>query len=174
MADAWKKWQDIGNAKNDERGYYGIYQIRIVDEISEKPTSIPRIGGVDKKGVIYIGKAEPNNSLGSRIDSFFERRHSGSGTYDLMWEALRLKQHPCWKHHLQYRVIRLFPDKVEPDLDDVNEFLYKKRIREEEIKALAEYFSKYAELPPCNSTIPEKWKRFLGVLIEFHGFKWDR
>jgi len=172
MADAWSQWQDIGNAKKDERGYYGTYQIRIVDEITKKPISISRIGGVDKEGIIYIGKAGPNNSLGSRIDSFFEGRHSGSGTYDLMWESLRVKQHPYWKHHLQYRVIRLFPDKVEPDLDNVNEFRYMKRIREEEIKALAEYFSKYAELPPCNSTVTGKWKGFLDELEKSHGFEW--
>ena len=55
----------------------------------------------------------------------------------------------------------------------MNEFLHIKRIEEGEIDALAEYFSKYAELPPCNSTIPQKWRGFLKVLEESYGQEWE-
>ncbi len=85
MVDPWREWQDIENAKKKESDCYGVYQIRIIDN-NRRPIPIPRIGGVDKEGIIYIGKAEPKHPLGHRIDDFLAGRHSGSGTYDLMWE----------------------------------------------------------------------------------------
>ena len=157
MAEVWTRWLDINNAKENERGYYGIYQIRIVDKVKKEALPIPRIGGVDVNGIIYIGKAEPQNSLGNRIDAFVKWRHSGGGTYELVRAGLKVKRHPYWKHQLQYRVTRLLPDKIAPDLA--------------EIKELAKYFRKYCELPPCNSTVPEKWKRFLTELEESYGFE---
>jgi hypothetical protein len=159
----WSSWRDIEHARVKERGYYGIYQIRMVDDAGDS-LPIPRITRIDEEGIIYIGRAVPRNTLAKRIREFqsvtqFKNvSHHGGETYNLMRFNLKYSGHAYQKHKLQYKVMRL---EGEP----------KSKIEEEEINTLANYFNKYGELPPCNSSFPEKWGKFSGRLLKLWGIK---
>jgi len=158
----WSNWQDIEQAKIEQRGHHGIYQIRIVgaDGI---PCPIGRVIGVDKEGILYIGKAGPSRTLAKRIrefqrvSQFGTAPHSGGETYLLVWMNL-MQSNPAYKDcKIQYRGIHLYADEVS---SMASEDTLKHKIEEEESKALADYFHKFGELPPCNSSFPRKWETF--------------
>lgn len=165
----WSRWQDIEYAKTEQCGCYGIYQIRMVDEIGN-PFPIPRTTGIDEEGVIYIGRALPKNTLAKRIYEFEtnsklgKASHSGGETYVLMWLKLKCSGHAYKNHKLQYRVMRLDIDATKPETNRREELKHK--INSEEINALVDYFNRYCELPPCNSNFPGKWNRFADKLQE--------
>jgi len=168
----WSSWESIEQAKFKERGYFGIYQIRVVDGVGV-PLSVGRIVGVDQEGVIYIGKAGPVQTLAKRIHKFEsvsklgKAKHSGGETYILLKMKLLFSDHTFKNHKLQYKVVHLDTDRIEPELSGQENF--KLKIEKEEINALADYFIKYGELPPCNSIFPGKWDRFTNRLREYWG-----
>ena len=168
----WSSWQNIEHAKAEQRGYYGLYQIRMVNEIGN-PLPIQRIAGIDKEGIIYIGRAIPRNTLARRIREFQgtaqlkNASHSGGETYVLMQTNLKYSDHTYKNHKLQYRVKHLYTDRIELELDEQENFKHK--VKKGEEKALADYFNKYAELPPCNSNFPGKWSGFTNRLKELWG-----
>ncbi len=90
MREGWdsSKWFAIYWASEFEQDKFGVYQIRIVDG-DNKPIPIPRIGGTDPDGIIYIGRSgykshKADRSLAKRISEFERGPHSGGETYDLM------------------------------------------------------------------------------------------
>jgi hypothetical protein len=168
----WSSWQNIERAKIEQRGHHGIYQIRIVgtDGI---PYPIGRFIRVDEEGVLYIGKAGPSRTLATRIrefqnvSQFGTASHSGGETYLLVYMNL-MQSNPAYKNcKLQYRVMHLYADKVS---SMASEDTLKHKIEEEEIKALADYFHKFGELPPCNSSFPGKFGTFSNRLQHLFGW----
>lgn len=165
----WSSWEGIEQTKFKERGCFGIYQIRVVDRVGN-PLPVGRIVGVDQEGVIYIGKAGPVQTLAKRIHKFEnvsklgKAKHSGGETYILLKMKLIFSDHAFKNHKLQYKVVHLDTDRIGPELNGKENFKHK--IETEEINALADYFNKYGELPPCNSTFPGKWNRFTDRLQE--------
>lgn len=163
----WSSWQDIEQVKVEQRSYPGIYQIRMVNQ-DGNPRSIPRLMGTDEEGILYIGKVTPNRTLAKRIREFQSAArfgsasHSGGETYVLVWMNL-IQSDPAYKDcKIQYRVMSLYADLgVQED--------FRHRIEEEESKALADYFHKYGELPPCNSSFPGKWNVFSERLQKLWG-----
>jgi len=162
----WGRWHDIDVAQSNEKTFFGIYQIRLVDE---RRQSIPvqRIGGIDEEGVIYIGRSgyKESRPLAQRIWEFQYEKHSGASTYALMKKALGDSQRHGWSdHRLQYRSLHLKPGAItESGVSEdalLREFIFKRKIEKSEADALASYFADYGELPPCNSSFPGKWQYF--------------
>ncbi len=153
MTEAWNNYKghDIYRARDFEEGKFGIYQIRMVDK-DNSPIPVPRIGGTDPDGIIYIGRSgyethKTDRSLAQRISEFGSGPSSGGETYWLMKEHCTNFRHAPYKdHRLQYRARHVKGTKREVD--------------KAEIEALAVYFAQYGELPPCNSSFPGKWDDF--------------
>jgi hypothetical protein len=168
----WTAWDDIEQAKPKELDFFGIYQIRMVNE-GGHPLTVNRIMGVDGEGLIYIGKAGPKRTLGSRIRRFVKvsqwakARHSGGETYVLLSVNLIRLEHAYRKHRVQYRVMRVGGVGSQTGGQET----LRQKIEEEESKALADYFHKYGELPPCNSSFPRKWDTFTQRLQELWGWE---
>ena len=164
MAAKWDSWRDIGKARSNEGEYFGIYEIGIADQMG-RPVPISRIGGVDKEGVVYVGRSgyKPPRTLAQRIHEFQTGRSSGAQTYMLMSDSLKYLKHPHSEHLLRYRAMHVRAEDVNIDdrviAAEVKEFRFSKEIESEEVDALAHYFVKYGELPPCNSNFP-KWEAF--------------
>jgi hypothetical protein len=127
----WRKWQVIDSVYSNIGllGKKGIYQIRMVDR-ENKPIPTPRLAGTDSEGIVYIGKSI---RLRHRIEDFLGGRHSGGGTYFLVYRHL-IRSDRFRNHSLQFRVLVC----QEPEL---------------EIKE-ANMLRKFCELPPFNSTVP--------------------
>lgn len=137
----WTRWMSIEEAKerNGKLKEYGLYQIRAVKP-SGKPIPIPRMRMSDRDGILYIGRSglkrkSPVRTLANRIREFENKQHSGGITY--ADAASRLKGVPRYAgHRLEVRAMFL-PDAM---------------IVQEEARIIKNYFRKYAELPPCNSS----------------------
>jgi hypothetical protein len=153
----WNRWRNIEDASSEESDRYGVSKIRILNKAGI-PIQIPRVGGIDKDGIVYIGRSgsSRSRSLAARIGEFRVGKrsggwpHCGRGTYDLMMNAL---DHPRKRsflpHAFQYRTMHLQQSKEE--------------IERLEVEALATYFAQYGELPPCNSSFP-KWEKFSRIV----------
>jgi len=137
MSD-WSDWVSIEIAKSRKGPFncLGIYQIRAVTS-SGKPIPVSRLVGVDPIGILYIGRSgfSSGRSIANRIGEFVRQQHSGGITYATAKEVLD-KSSAYSRHSLQVRVKVLST---------------KKEIESAESRTLQEYFSKYGELPPCNS-----------------------
>lgn len=134
----WSDWVSIEVAKSRKGPFncLGIYQIRAVTS-SGKPIPVCRLVGVDPLGTVYIGRSgfASGRSIANRIGEFVRQQHSGGVTYARAKEGP--DRTPAYsRHSLQVRAKVLFT---------------KKEIESAESRALQEYFSKYGELPPCNS-----------------------
>lgn len=138
----WSELVNIEDAKKKKGPFnnrLGIYQICVVTS-SGQPIPICRLAGVDKLGVLYIGRSgyNANRSIANRIREFSQQKHSGGITYTKAKQVLEIIPQLAG-HCLQVRA----------------KFLSSQEIKEAELCALNEYFSNYAELPPCNSARPK-------------------
>lgn len=153
----WTDWDNIKNASNNARAYYGVYKIGLIDA-SRNPIPVKRIHGEDKEGIIYIGRARPYLSLATRINQFNKIiKHSGAGTYFLLMLCLAQYEDTS-SYDLQYTVYRMCSTETISKNNDLER--EKNMIIEKERNVLAEYFQKYCELPPCNSNFGNKWEYF--------------
>lgn len=128
----WQEWHTIENVYDnvDILGKAGVYEIRMVNANSD-PIQIPRIGSIDSKGIVYIGKSV---RLRPRIEGFLTGRHSGGSRYRLVCRRLK-KREEYKKHILQYRVMPTPREEID--------------VKEAEL--LHRYIMKFCELPPLNS-----------------------
>lgn len=141
----WTDWIDIDFAESKEGPLndFGVYEIRAVDSKGQ-PVPIKRLVGVDMLGRLYVGRSgfshqKTKRTIANRIREFLRGRHSGGVTYARAREILQQTQ-KFSGHRLQVRAMFLPDDKIESG----------------ESKVLYDYFSKHAELPPCNSALPKK------------------
>jgi len=144
----WSKWRNDDELDSNYeywKNQHGIYQIRVVDA-EGRAIHIPRIGGTDEEGIIYIGRSgksttRTNRSLGARVWEFLRQKnyHSGSEMYHQARPKL-LRRKNFTGHQLQFRVMSCEDSQIE----------------RKEKKALRKYFNTYCELPPCNSAFPGK------------------
>jgi len=149
MALSWGPWTPLTD-ETPWNSKWGIYRVRMVSA-SGGPVSLPRLTAVDPAGLLYIGRsgdstAKTDRSLGRRVWEFYSHgSHSGAGTW---WQTKRaLDAAELWAGRtLAVAVVEL------PDAE----------IDEAECRALRAYFDRFAELPPCNSAFPGKWKTFGG------------
>jgi len=126
----------------DAKAVPGVYVIR-------KKNSIPRIGGIDKNGILYIGQAY---NLAQRLNLYQYAGHKA--TYFL----LRQSQIACrilgekWRSDKElYSILGSLKAKsVYP--------LSKKSLNKAERAILFAYLKKFGELPPLNSNLPGSQK----------------
>jgi hypothetical protein len=127
----WSKWRDLtdSNLNTNWTQSPGIYFIRLVNQRGT-PAKIPRIIGVDKRGILYIGMATTGHDGGlcNRLWGF-ENYHSAGRKY----------RHLLCKHfpdcHLQYRHRTVQKGKQAKRL---------------ETEYLRRYQRRWGELPPLN------------------------
>ena len=140
----WSSWEDIAFAKSKDGKLndFGIYKIRVVNRNGE---AIPifRFVGIDRQGLIYVGRSgyrsqKTGRTIANRIREFVKQQHSGGITYARAEKVLE-REGKFFEHRLQVRAM----------------FLPDEEIDRTEKKVLRDYFSQYAELPPCNSAFPK-------------------
>ena len=152
MKYRWSNWhriEDEGMVSGIIHDCYGIYRIRAVKSSGEAIV-IPRIGGMDDQGIIYIGRSGYKNkktyrTLSQRIREFWNANHSGGWTADLSYRCC-LKKVKGFKDYEYDVQIMTLPDHL---------------IDKSEAKELEIYFKKYGELPPYNSSFPNELKPLL-------------
>ncbi len=135
------------NETTDWPSGHGIYRVHIAHP-SGGPIPIPRIGGVDSDGILYIGRSgvttnKSDCSLRSRLRNDFLRpygSHSGDWTYRKACAILN--DHPLFRDHCIWASVIVLKDNV---------------IDRAERAAIRAYFERFGELPPCNSAFPGKW-----------------
>lgn len=137
----WTEWVFIDNNNPilpDSFNNFGIYQIGMVNT-SDRPIPIGRLAQIDKSGIIYIGRSglDKKRTIAKRIKEFLRGNHSGGKRYARARQVLENGMiHK--NHRLQARAKILLPN----------------QILIAEANCLHEYFSTYAELPPCNASLP--------------------
>jgi hypothetical protein len=170
IGDSWTDWDKIENARENEKGYYGIYRIRLSD-IANRPFRAKRLNGNDEEGIIYIGRARPMYSLAKRVGQFqkmaneVKGNHSGAETFSLTRMILETTFGNNSCNNLEYSVIHMNDNNPLTNSGETDKL--KKEIEEKEIEVLAQYFSKYAELPPCNSSMTGKWGRLYEIVNQY-------
>lgn len=139
----WKQIEIVAESRKEYFHSFGVYEIAVVNA-KGKPIPIARLAGVDKSGLLYIGRSGFRNqktkrTITKRIKEFLNGPHSGGETYDIAFKVLS-KTQKFSKHRLKVRA-SILPDR---------------QIIPKETKLLKKYFLKYGELPPLNSSIPCK------------------
>ena len=141
----WSKWYPF---KELERIDFrpiptskGVYQIRCA--VNGRPIIIPRAGGCDENGILYIGKTESKQGLRHRIRLFWKGVHEKGETL----EELSVP-HTGANTYVIYSFSRKFPiDSLEVRWAVVD------NPSEVERRLLEEYARKYLDKPPLNLTI---------------------
>lgn len=111
---------------------------------------IPRIGGIDKTGVLYIGKAK---NLRDRLWDFLEQHHIVTA---FLWE------HPA--------IAEIVLNKRIPNLKGMGKHLAELEVRystpiSEDLLDRAErtliftYIQQFGEPPPLNMSLPKRWEQ---------------
>jgi hypothetical protein len=143
----WSEWRDILSIKDfakDIGKSPGVYEIRLSNSAGH-PTSIDRLLGTDEAGLLAIGESV---NLARRIKEFYDS-YTGQRFYHCTGDRLFLvwaSHYTDWRYskdnsRVQVRVMKL-QNKAEAE-------------REEE-HLLKKYFREYGELPPLNSSMPDK------------------
>lgn len=120
----------------------GVYIIR-------KAGSIQRVGGVDKTGILYFGKAI---KLRSRVYGFLKKHHQAS--YFLYESPAiarlvlngKIKDHTDVKEHLKKLTVR-FATPLRAD-----------QLNRAERALFFSYIKLFGEAPPLNLSIPSRWE----------------
>ena len=121
----------------------GVYMI-----LRDRP--IPRIGGVDNMGIIYIGMA---TNLRERLWSFWKVKHTAS---DFLWTHKAIAQ--------------IVLNKPKLNVSDLKKHLGKLKVRystpigeglldSAERALLFTYIEYFGEPPPLNMSLPKRWDR---------------
>jgi len=144
--NTWSKWHNIDNfASIDKKP--GVYKIRLAYSGKRHPVSISRLLGKDKDGLLSIGNSI---NLRKRIGEFcrvakdmtsFLKHSAGDRLF-----LIRICAHSSSNTFFNDKIIQfsflMLQNKVEAE--------------EVEEKLLKYYFKKYGELPPLNSSMPDK------------------
>jgi len=138
------KWKAFKVNIIDDAKHYDAMEVPGIYVISTN-RSVKRIGGVDRRGILYIGQAR---DLAKRLDQFHWADHKTS------WFLYR-------KRHIAKMI---FGQKIRDDehlyvlLGEVNVKaaypLDKKSLNKAERAVLFAYLEKFGELPPLNSNLP--------------------
>jgi hypothetical protein len=147
MEIKWHKLKDLAAKKfNDVHKAPGIYFVRW--SRNGKPISIPRLGGLDNMGILYIGSAA---NLRSRI-----RR---------LWRGIngQVEAHTIGKTIIFCKIFEV----VNSNEYEVswNELETPKTAKGQEWTAVALYAEKYKEPPPLNLLLQREMFAICGIAI---------
>ena len=127
-------WKQIDEAIGEKPG---IYKLSSLSDTG--PIAVPRIGGIDNDGVLYIGKSENGElryrlgSLKKSIDTSYTDRNAHSF-------GSRYHSHPgvVKKYPLDRLFVSIISTDSQPEAGEL------------EKQELADYEKKFGELPPFN------------------------
>ncbi|MBI2171949.1 MAG: hypothetical protein HYU30_08040 [Chloroflexi bacterium] len=87
----WTEWQDLEEDlyEDDATRNRGVYQVRIVNARGE-PIPVPRLGGVDKEAIYYIGKS--GRSCRYELKRFLSSLREGGEVWDGVSDELERVQ----------------------------------------------------------------------------------
>lgn len=133
MDNQWSQWYPI-TSKEDPASKVGngVYRVRATTSPGV-PKEIPRACGVDRDGIMYIGKADGNKRLEKQVGALLDRQGRG-GTH------LFVK-----KTFVRYKLDRICP---RTSLE-VQWYEYATP-RQEEQRLIDEYKEAFGDLPPGN------------------------
>ena len=130
---------------------FGVYYIIALNK-KGGPKTIPRCAGLDKKGILYIGKGgnSGNSSLYTRLQAFWgttkkkKKKNSGSHTAGNNYRSCNAQDKfpreqlgVCWKRLRKQNL-------TDNDL------------KKEEKKHINAYVNEFKELPPLNHSCPKE------------------
>ena len=119
----------------------GVYVVR-----TERP--IPRIGGLDRAGILYIGRA---SNVRNRLWSFWDANHTASG---FLWT------HPGIARLVLGGRVRTVTD-VEKQLGRLTVRyatpVHGRQLGRAERALLFAYINSFGEAPPLNLSLPKRW-----------------
>ena len=119
----------------------GVYVVR-------RRRSVPRLGSVDRRGILYIGKA---GNLRERLWQFWYADH-GAGWY--LWRqpslarvilSTGIRTHTDVERHLGKLLAVVAAPIARPDLERA------------ERAVLWAYIARFGEAPPLNFSLPRRW-----------------
>lgn len=145
MKTQWPKPFSIGSIEDawDNAPFSpGIYLISL-----EK--SIRRMKGVDKTGILYVGKS---SNLRSRLRAFWNCWHPASG---FLWDHLKLANIILGKTFQNKDDLGVFLGKLRVK---VASLIFQKELEKAERAVLYSYMFRYGELPPLNFSLPLRWR----------------
>ena len=118
----------------NERLQQFLYQLKF-------PAKIPRLGGEDKSGVLYIGQTNNISRIKFLVNSFISPPKDGTlyrhGAEQLYWQCLHIQE--------RYSVAKMWVEVIPCE--------HSKKL---EFECLIEYSLEYGEVPPFNGAIPRK------------------
>lgn len=127
----WTKWMPLNDANvRNVSVSRGLYQVGAVGE-GGGPSKICRLNGTDEEGIIYMGGS---TKLRERLKGWLGPRKHHASRHWLLCQTILEQGIPRYEARFRVRV------------GDPHEDLEKA-----EANALADYFLKFAELPPCNA-----------------------
>jgi len=87
----WSQWVALGTLNlSDVRSAAGIYEMRWA--VNGKPQSIDRANGVDRSGLLYIGKATNlKNRLRALYRGIVHKRPIHTAAYTYIWDGFEKK-----------------------------------------------------------------------------------
>ncbi len=128
-------WDDMPSSS-------GVYVVR-----RKKP--VPRVAGVDRSGVLYVGQAR---NLRSRLYAFWDAYHTASG---FLWEHRHLAG-PVFggTARTQEDVVRLMARLTFRFAGP----LWPKELQRAERALLFAYINRFGEAPPLNLSLVQRWQ----------------
>lgn len=168
MIDIWStSWTPLSpDAADAEIRSHAVYQVRLTDAKGQ-PLPIGRLGGIDTGGILYIGKSD---NLSRRLTNWERGPHSGGETYALMRRTEAFARPPLEDGLLEYRarypgdISAEYPALAELRDGPDSEIAVIRMVAKCEVALLARYFSRFGELPPCNSKFESKHREFSDAL----------
>ena len=127
----WSQWIALGTLNlSDVRSAAGVYEMRWA--VNGKPQSIDRANGVDRSGLLYIGKA---TNLKHRLRALYRgivhKRLTHTAAYTYIWDGFDKKFKPQ-QIEVRWAVVS------EEEIDDY------------EFALLGDYIQAYLDTPPLN------------------------
>lgn len=111
---------------------------------------IPRFAGNDRNGILYVGKSLV---VKNRVWAFGKIRHPASG---LFWQFPKLAATVFGRSGRTRRTAEYLVGDLHVRIATP---IPRGRLDEAERAVLFAYFKRYQELPPLNSSFPERWSK---------------
>jgi len=121
--------------------YPGVYIISL-------NRKIPRIGGIDKSGILYVGKSK---SLKNRLWEFWNADHDASS---YLWDNQRIAAKILGLKRVS---LKQFENRL-GDLKTRIARIPRSELASAEKALLYAYAMSYGELPPLNFSLPKRWE----------------
>jgi hypothetical protein len=142
----WSNWNSL--AKIHAEGFSMIDEGAGAYAIATTKLKIPRVVGIDKRGLLYVGET---NDVRSRIRAFYDSVERGHQTHMGGWQYNLVKFERCAP--VESLRVRWLPTKT------------RREALEAQTKLLYGYASAHCELPPLNCSFSRELLRDFGFRL---------